>query len=221
MFNTHNSRPPTYLNIQLITCKALGFLNVHRICRNLQKFTPLFEKFTKINVIYSVNWICPPPPPYSPGWSEATADDGRWGPPAVFRPTDGGRGPNDGGCGPTDGVFLEMFWKFFPTKFPNKLPNISKTFQKKQKNFQKNRPTDGSRSQLTAVQWGHCFSNLHMGQGGRPVQILDCNLERKLLGVWRGWGGGVGGSAGQLPGSLEGVQWAPQHTYLKMIPMTR
>ena len=63
MFNTHNSRPPKYLIVQLITCKALGFLNLHRIYRNLQKFTPLFEKFTKIYVIYSANWIWPPPPP--------------------------------------------------------------------------------------------------------------------------------------------------------------
>ena len=63
MFNPHNSRQPTYLNIQLITCKALGFLNVHQIYRNLPKFTPLFEKFTKMYVIYSVNWNCPPPPP--------------------------------------------------------------------------------------------------------------------------------------------------------------
>ena len=56
-------------------------------------------------------------------------------------------------------------------------------------------------------------------QEGRPVQILDPSRVRKLLGVWRG--GGVGGSAGQQPGSLEGGQWVPQHTYLKMIPMTR
>ena len=34
-------------------------------------------------------------------------------------------------------------------------------------------------------------------------------------------GRGVGGSAGQPPGSLEEGQWVPQHTYLKMIPMTR
>ena len=62
MFGTHNSRHPTYLNLHLITCKALGFLNLHRIYRNLQKFTPLFEQFTKIYVNYSVNWICPPAP---------------------------------------------------------------------------------------------------------------------------------------------------------------
>ena len=67
MFNTHNSRPPTYINIHLITCKPLGFLNLHPIYRNLQKFTPLFEKFTKIYVNYSVNWIWPPPPPFFPG----------------------------------------------------------------------------------------------------------------------------------------------------------
>ena len=66
MFNTHISRHPTYLNLHLIPCKALGFLNLHRIYRNLQKFTPLFEPFTKMYVIYSVNWICPPPPHYSP-----------------------------------------------------------------------------------------------------------------------------------------------------------
>ena len=34
-------------------------------------------------------------------------------------------------------------------------------------------------------------------------------------------GGGVGGSSGQPPGSLEGGPWVPQHTYLNMIPMTR
>ena len=34
-------------------------------------------------------------------------------------------------------------------------------------------------------------------------------------------GGGVGGPAGQPPGCLERGQWVPQHTYLKMIPMTR
>ena len=39
-----------------------------------------------------------------------------------------------------------------------------------------------------------------------------------LEGVGEGW---VGGSAGQPQGSLEGGQWVPQHTYLKMIPMTR
>ena len=68
MFNTHNCRPPKYLNIDLITCKVLGFLNLHRIYRNLHKFTPLFEKFTKIYVIYSVNWIWHPAPhPLFPG----------------------------------------------------------------------------------------------------------------------------------------------------------
>ena len=34
--------------------------NLHRIYKNLQKFTPLFAQFTKIYVIYSVNWIWPP-----------------------------------------------------------------------------------------------------------------------------------------------------------------
>ena len=68
MLNTRNCRPPTYLNIDLITCKVLGFLNLHRIYRNLHKFTPLFEKFTKIYVIYSVNWIWHPAPhPLFPG----------------------------------------------------------------------------------------------------------------------------------------------------------
>ena len=57
-------------------------------------------------------------------------------------------------------------------------------------------------------------------QGGRPVQMLDPNRVPKLLGVLKGGGGG-GGSAGQPPGSLEGGQWVPQHTYLKMIPMAR
>ena len=72
MFNTHNCRPPTYLNIDLITCKVLGFLNLHRIYRNLHKFTPLFEKFTKIYVIYSVNWIWHPAPhPLFPGLSSS------------------------------------------------------------------------------------------------------------------------------------------------------
>ena len=74
MFNTHNCRPPTYLNIDLITCKVLGFLNLHRIYRNLHKFTPLFEKFTKIYVIYSVNCIWHPAPhPLFPGLSPCLA----------------------------------------------------------------------------------------------------------------------------------------------------
>ena len=60
--------PPKYLNIDLITCKVLGFLNLHRIYRNLHKFTPLFEKFTKIYVIYSVNCLWHPAPyPLFPG----------------------------------------------------------------------------------------------------------------------------------------------------------
>ena len=63
------------------------------------------------------------------------------------------------------------------------------------------------------------LTHLPVEQGGRPVQILDPNRMRKLLGVWRGGGGG--GSAGQSPGSQEGGQWVPQHTYLKMILMTR
>ena len=55
-------------------------------------------------------------------------------------------------------------------------------------------------------------------RGGRPVQIPDPNRVRKLLGVWRGvgGGGGLGGSAGQPPGSLEGGSvgdptYIPQH----------
>ena len=68
MFNIHNSRHPTYLNLHLITCTALGVLGLHRIYRFLQKFTPLFEQFTKIYVIYGVNCIWPPtPPPLFPG----------------------------------------------------------------------------------------------------------------------------------------------------------
>ena len=68
MFNTHNCRPPTYLNIDVKTCKVLGLLNLHRLYRNLHKFTPLFEKFTKIYVIYSANWIWHPAPhPLFPG----------------------------------------------------------------------------------------------------------------------------------------------------------
>ena len=52
-----------------------------------------------------------------------------------------------------------------------------------------------------------------------------CSNSRPQLGAktFRGLGGGGGGvvgSAGQPPGSLEGAQWAPQHTYLNMIPMT-
>ena len=45
----------------------------------------------------------------------------------------------------------------------------------------------------------------------------------KTFGCLEGGGAerGVGGSAGQPPGSLEGGQWVPQHTYLNMIPMTR
>ena len=47
MFNTHNCRPPTYLNMDVKTCKVLGLLNLHRLYRNLHKFTPLFEKILK------------------------------------------------------------------------------------------------------------------------------------------------------------------------------
>ena len=44
----------------LVAYKRHGFPNLHRIHKNLQKFTPLFAQFTKIYVIYSVNWIWPP-----------------------------------------------------------------------------------------------------------------------------------------------------------------
>ena len=61
----------------LVACKRHGFPNLHRIYRNVQKFTPLFAQFTKSYVIYSVNWIwppalpplligLPPPPPQPP-----------------------------------------------------------------------------------------------------------------------------------------------------------
>ena len=47
----------------LVACKRHGFPILHRIYKNLQKFTPLFAQFMKIYVIYSIIWICPPPPP--------------------------------------------------------------------------------------------------------------------------------------------------------------
>ena len=37
--------------------------NSHQIYKNLRKFTPVFEEFTKISVIYSVNCSGPPHPP--------------------------------------------------------------------------------------------------------------------------------------------------------------
>ena len=48
------------------------------------------------------------------------------------------------------------------------------------------------------------------GGGPLPPPLVDPNL-------------GVGRSGGQPPGSLGGGggRWVPQHTYLKMIPMTR
>ena len=55
-------------------------------------------------------------------------------------------------------------------------------------------------------------------QGGRPVQILNPNRVQKHLGVWEG-GRWVGWLAAGV--HREGGQWVPQHTYLKMIPMTR
>ena len=50
-------------------------------------------------------------------------------------------------------------------------------------------------------------------QGGRPVQILDPNRVQKLLGVWRGGGGGgVGGSAGVPRGGSVGTPtYIPQN----------
>ena len=56
------------------------------------------------------------------------------------------------------------------------------------------------------------------GSGGRHVQTQDPNRVRKLLGVLRGVGGSVGQPPG--PGGEGGGRWVPQHTYLKMIPMT-
>ena len=52
MFNTHNSRPPAYLNIQRITCKALGFLNLNLQCK--------------------LDLDPAPPPHYSPGCVDET-----------------------------------------------------------------------------------------------------------------------------------------------------
>ena len=47
------------------------------------------------------------------------------------------------------------------------------------------------------------FRKIIFAQGGRSVQILHPSRVRKLLGVWSG-GRGVGGSAGQAPGSRGG-----------------
>ena len=58
------------------------------------------------------------------------------------------------------------------------------------------------------------------GWGGGGCSNSRPQSGVKTFGGLEG-GGGVGESAGQLLGSLEGGQWVPQHTYLKMIPMTR
>ena len=58
---------------------------------------------------------------------------------------------------------------------------------------------------------------------GAACSNLDTKKCAKTLGF--GGGGGGGGSAGQPPrsrgGGGGGGPWVPQHTYLKMIPMTR
>ena len=50
-----------YLQVPVIASKPCKTPNLHRIYKNLREFTPLFEEFTKIYVIYSVNCSAPPP----------------------------------------------------------------------------------------------------------------------------------------------------------------
>ena len=59
---------------------------------------------------------------------------------------------------------------------------------------------------------------MRRAQGGRPVQILDPNRVRKLLGAWRGGEGGGGGrwvgrSATGVPrgGSVGTPTYIPQN----------
>ena len=61
------------------------------------------------------------------------------------------------------------------------------------------------------------MDSLLQAQGGRPVQILDHNRVRKLLGVWRAVGGGggrwVGRPAAGVPrgGSVGTPTYIPQN----------
>ena len=64
--------------------------------------------------------------------------------------------------------------------------------------------------------------------GGRRQPMCDPEGCATVLGAvgppWLTQTLGVGGSGGQPPGSPGGGgggRWVPQHTYLKMIPMTR
>ena len=52
---------------EAIASKSCTIPNLHRIYKNLREFTPVFEEFTKIYVIYSVNCSAPPPPPFVTG----------------------------------------------------------------------------------------------------------------------------------------------------------
>ena len=60
------------------------------------------------------------------------------------------------------------------------------------------------------------YSEMALVARGAACSNLDTQPCAKTFG-----GLGGGGSAGQPPGSREGGQWVPQHTYLNMIPMTR
>ena len=66
LHNLHSKRDTNlahkYLQMQAIASKSCKTPNLHRIYKNLREFTPLFEEFTKIHVIYSVNCSAPPPP---------------------------------------------------------------------------------------------------------------------------------------------------------------
>ena len=51
------------------------------------------------------------------------------------------------------------------------------------------------------------MSHLQSSQGGWPVPILTPNCVRKLWGVWRGWGGVVGGGGSGSGGGGWLVGW--------------
>ena len=57
-----------YLQLPTMASKSCKTPNLRRIYKNLREFTPPFERFTKIYVIYSVNCSGPPaPPPFVTG----------------------------------------------------------------------------------------------------------------------------------------------------------
>ena len=63
-----------------------------------------------------------------------------------------------------------------------------------------------------AISCRHAPCLQHVVQGGRPVQILDPNRVRKILGVWRGGGGLVGQLVSRRgPQGGGGAKYIPQN----------